>query len=491
MTGSFPRAQFVLSPSEHAVPDGWRALPLDGEWRLAVHPELSVTQSGHEGRRLVLLGYALDPAHPARSDADIADAVLLAGGGVLGITRSVLGLGGRWVMIWQAGDELVVFADAAGLRSVFWGLDAGNRPWCGSQPALLPELVRGNPDQEARAFLRRFAATSPEYWWPTDRTQWTGVRRLLPNHLLDLSRGAVRRWWPSVPLHVPPIEEILTTARAILEGTMQAAARRFRLAIALSAGIDSRVVLAAARSVAGELRVYSGRRQSMGADHMDLEVPERLAATLGLSHAVIAQPALVSPDVAEALTLNAPDVHAMRAPGVQAELAAFGRNLVGVTGNVSEVARVHYRKRGEVDAERLDGAALAAVMAMPPDDFAARAMDEWLADVGSPEGFDILDLCYWENRCGSWLSGNCLEFDVAWRDVLMPFNNRQLLELMLAAPAEQRSGSTPALYYALVEAMWPEALSEPVNPRPERPSSASSLLPRLVRQIRSLARGRR
>ena len=491
MTGGFPRAQFVLAPGKHAAPDGWNVRPLGGEWTLAVHPDLSATHCERGNRRLVMLGYALDPAHPERSDAEIVEAVLAAGGGLFGLTRSVLGLGGRWVMIWQAGDEIGIFADATGLRSVFWGLDFGGRPWCASQPSLLPEPVRGVPDQEARDFLRRFAAISPEYWWPTDRTQWIGARRLLPNHLLDLANGTVRRWWPSVPLHEPPVEEILATARRILEGTMQAAARRFRLALALSAGLDSRVVLAASHSIADQLQVYSGRRQSMSADHMDLGVPERLAAKLGLNHAVIAQPAVMSPAVTEALALNAPDVHALRAPGVQAELCAFGRELVGVTGNVSEVARVHYRKRGEVDAELLDGAALAALMAMPPDEFAARAMDEWLADAGRPEGFDVLDLCYWENRCGSWLSGNCLEFDVAWRDVLMPFNNRQLLELMLAVPADKRAGPTPELYYALIEAMWPEALSEPVNPRPDRPASSLALLPRLVRQFRLLARGRR
>jgi hypothetical protein len=74
-------------------------------------------------------------------------------------------------------------------------------------------------------------------------------------------------------------------------------------------------------------------------------------------------------------------------------------------------------------------------------------------------------LFYWEQRLGCWLSANCLEFDVAWRDFLAPFNVRGLMVDLLACDDSLLAPPDHELLRRIIHAQWPELLAEPVNPR--------------------------
>jgi hypothetical protein len=108
---------------------------------------------------------------------------------------------------------------------------------------------------------------------------------------------------------------------------------------------------------------------------------------------------------------------------------------------------------------------LAAVTKMEHP-FAVRKFSEWLQEADDLLGFDVLDIFYWEQRAGSWFASNCLEFDSTWRDVFIPYNGRMLLVDMLSADIELRKGPPYPLYVQLMRHLWPEVLSEPINPRP-------------------------
>src|SRR5690554_5564587 len=68
-----------------------------------------------------------------------------------------------------------------------------------------------------------------------------------------------------------------------------------------------------------------------------------------------------------------------------------------------------------------------------------KAFSDWMAAVGfgGVPGVDDADMVYWEHRFPAW-GGLCLsEFDMCW-DTTVPFNNRRLVEMMLAFPREKR-----------------------------------------------------
>lgn len=221
-------------------------------------------------------------------------------------------------------------------------------------------------------------------------------------------------------------------------------------------------MLSACRPVARKLSYYTVKRPEMAWDHMDVHIPSKLLGKLGLPHDIIEHDSEVSPAFNDAFNNNVPFAHPARLSALQSELNYYGRKKTGVTGNVSEVVRCYYR-RPVNPAQKITVEHLMNVTGMKHP-FADKHFNSWLNDTSDPHGYNILDLFYWEQRAGSWFAHNCLEFDSAWQDIFVPFNNRQLLANMLAVDENLRKGPDYQLYQELMLLLWPEVLSEPINP---------------------------
>src|SRR5690606_37349376 len=116
--------------------------------------------------------------------------------------------------------------------------------------------------------------------WPVDKTHLKNVVRLVPNHYLEIESQRLVRYWPREQRVDGDIDELRPQITAQLQGLVAAAAQRFELAIGVSAGYDSRVVLAASRQVAHEVTYYTGQGGKRGAKHPDVAVPKALLAAL-------------------------------------------------------------------------------------------------------------------------------------------------------------------------------------------------------------------
>ncbi|MBJ3793540.1 hypothetical protein I8J38_34180, partial [Bacillus sp. OA1] len=75
----------------------------------------------------------------------------------------------------------------------------------------------------------------------------------------------------------------------------------------------------------------------------------------------------------------------------------------------------------------------------------------------------ILDLFYWEQRMGNWGTMYQAEQDIAIEE-FCPFNNRRLLIALLKLEKEYRQGPEHIIYKKMINSLWPETLSEPINP---------------------------
>ena len=116
----------------------------------------------------------------------------------------------------------------------------------------------------------------------------------------------------------------------------------------------------------------------------------------------------------------------------------------------------------------MDSLALAQVAKMPEEDFALEALDRWLLDVNETSllGFDPLTLFLWEDREANWQAMTQLEGDIS-REVFVPFNCRLLLANMLSVPEPYRVKPAFLLQREMMLQLWPEVLSEPINPHVE------------------------
>jgi len=481
------RSQFVLGPRFVDTLPTWRRVELTRGLRLSAHPDLSVARAAVGGCSVTLLGFALDPFHAAATNADIAHGLAedLAAG--IDVFQRPATLGGRWVMIADDGRTARLFHDPIGLRQVYY-TDVGRTGalWCASQPAIVAATLGLPANEDALALFTRYPRPDQEHRLPVQLSSHAGIKRLLPNHYLDLSSGRIERYWPVRPFEPIELADCLEKSAVILDGLMDSAARRFPLAISMTAGRDSRLVLASARRVAAQASYITVAKPSQPA--ADREAPARLLGRLGLRHEIIPWPAQVDEEFAKTFRQNVTTPHEVYVPEAFAVFRYNQLTKVGVTGSAVELARPRWRdsrlgRDKSPTAERLTENAK-----FGDSGLVIEAYRGWLERVPTFKDPDVMQLSRWET--GSWLATAQQEFDVAWQDILAPFNNRLLITTMLSLDRRLRWGPRYLFFEELMRTLWPEVLTEPF-PKMRRPFFLSPPRVRhIVRQLRQRLPGR-
>jgi len=467
------RRQFVLGPRYVDRLSFWNRAEVRPGIRVTAHPELPITQAKEGKRSVTLLGFLLDPDRPEASNEGIVLELLrrLAEAPGEEPYESTSGLGGRWVLITDDGERVRLFHDAMGLREVHWVDPAvAGDVWAASQPAPLTELLplRRDPRAESEYVSSDVYREWSEYRWPADTSVYTGVRRLLPNHALDLLGGRVRRYWPDRPLGSLSLDEGTKASSDLLTGLIQAASRRFPLALATTAGWDTRLMLAGSRAVAPKLHFFTRNRTENPAD---VTTAPRLVRKLGFVPHLIPLPESMSPEFGAIYRGNVTEAHVFWGRMAEGMSKSWPAGYVSMTGNAAEIVRVRLRMEpGEVLSARL----LARLMStadrfqdrLENIPFVVEAWQRWLDGLGELHGIDPLDLFYWECHSGAFAAPGGTEYDIVY-ETFTPHDCRRLLTTMLAVDERYREHDHPKLYVTMIRRMWPELLSEPVNQRYE------------------------
>jgi hypothetical protein len=157
-------------------------------------------------------------------------------------------------------------------------------------------------------------------------------------------------------------------------------------------------------------------------------------------------------------------------------------------GNASAIVRFNGRKFHTFSLSG-DREATARAMAhenhFGDDPFVIEAFQEWLSGINNPHNIDIWNLLYWEQKLGSWQGMSQLEWDIA-QDVLNPVNCRELLAQMLAVKEQHRGFPQYNLLKGMINELWPELLSEPINPHEFKPLTLHSIVKRGVKKIKKV-----
>ena len=128
-----------------------------------------------------------------------------------------------------------------------------------------------------------------------------------------------------------------------------------------------------------------------------------------------------------------------------------------------EVARYPFKLK-DSDKKQITAETLASLSEMTVTPFSVNAFGDWLLSLEKTFNYNILNLFYWEQRMGSWLATGCLGFSIAWQEVFFPFNCRNLLIDMLSVSEHLREEPNHKFFQMLIYHLWPDVLSEPINP---------------------------
>ena len=455
--------QFVLCPLIPEALDSWQRIKIDDATEVAAHPTLAVTQVVDGQRSLTLLGCILDPARPEATDSLVLQDLLDKSYSPTEIPKATSRLGGRWILICRDQDQVFLFNDPLGLRQVFFTNPAHTgRVWAFSQPRFAEDLLGLEMDEAALRYMdSNVFRSDKEYHWPLTASPYKHVSRLLPNHCLDLKGGGCRRFWPDGQIGTRSLDNAVREVSALMQGLLKAAANRFELAISVTAGIDSRLVWAACRDIRDRVCFVSIQQTKAPDDFADIVVPARLAKKVGVEHHVIRAKATASDEFSAIFKSNVFLAHDHYAADAEAILNHFSRKKGAVTGSGAELGKCYYGVR--IPGYRRVTPNYLGKLDMGGSEFAAQHYADWLARANEASDLHILDLFYWENR-SAWISMTNLEFDIAWRDIITPYNCRDLLLAILSVDEKHREGPDYLLYRLAIRRLWPELLDEPINP---------------------------
>jgi len=468
------RRQFLLSTDPgHVLPGSGRVL-VAGCYHVSAHPDLELTHVERDGKSLTLLGFALDPDSPQSGNERILLHLMDFADSPGEIIRATDTLGGRWVLIVHNGRETMVLQDATGQRQVYYVRDPkGGTTVCASEVGVMAEQLGLTMDADAVDFIRSRKSDDFEiYWMPGDTSLYAGIAALLPNHYLSLVDGSCHRFPPLLPPAPMTPPQALAECVRLLKGQIESARARYPLAIPMTAGWDSRLMLALNQDHAADIYAFTLAYPHLPAGSMDVAVPARLLEKLGIGHHVIPYPKTLDAAFKEIFRQNNASANNAYCGDIQALHVHYPGERVCVTGDAAEIVKCYY-ERTCPQKQPVSAAELAEFSRLGKHPFAVRAFGRWLEDAGSPP-IDLLDLFCWEQMAGRWQSKIRAEFDMV-QESFAPLNNRRLLGILLSVDADRRRAPGFGFFADLIEALWPEALSEPINP-PESLSRSRRVL---------------
>jgi hypothetical protein len=460
--------QYILSPGPIPGQPEWNRTDLPEGYCLAVHPDLPICQAERGSKSVVLLGYILHSDEPSWSNRDIIEHLVDRCGSLYDVFDLTSRCGGRYAIIVQLGDRLVIFHDTGGLRQIYYHQDPTGKSWIASEPTLIAKhlgLVIDRGIQRDLNLSELFAG-SPDFWFPGRVTLYPTIRRLLPNHYFDLREQQAIRYWPRKEVPQLQFSEAVKQISSLLEGLMSGAGRRSRLALGLSCGLDSRVLLAASRAVAPRIQYFTQMTSAMNEADPDILIPRQLSERLGLRHTVLRLPDQLPPSVDELLKrelMAAKSSKVINAYSIAKDLLDGRTDTVVVYGNLAEIAKRDRFRYPQVPKWLISGAFITECVRMTGSTIAFRELSGWLDTVRqlTPLNVNILDLMHWEQRVGSWAAMTFSEYDVAF-ETFCPYNCRQYIEYMWGVPFKHRTMPDYRLHHAITRKLWPETLDFPV-----------------------------
>jgi hypothetical protein len=224
----------------------------------------------------------------------------------------------------------------------------------------------------------------------------------------------------------------------------------------------------------------------------DIATAARLAARRGLRHQIIRAPVTTSAAFSYAFKRSVCFAHKHYATDAEAILDFTHARKVALTGSGAEVGRCSFRSQLPLSRwRRATARDLARLQRMDALPFAVKHFEYWLSELGDTHGINVLDLFEWEQGHGNWLAMTQLEFDSAWQDIFTPYNSREVLVTLLSVDERYRRKPDHRLFRDLILRLWPEVLSEPINPerRTRLPGRVRRRLGVMFEKYRSLFSG--
>lgn len=450
--------QFLLCRDSGRIPAGWSTRAI-GDWHLGHHPSLPVVTLLTCGQTEIgwLLGYAVNGngvlldsnavTVPCARDAQVAPG---------GFERWVYDHGGRFAAVLLAETCQRVYLDPCGSLSAVY---CPTLECAGSTVAVIPR----DGDTTEVIDLAELMGDPAASMYPLQVTPRKNVRRLLPNHFLDLRQWRVVRHWPSTgTLAVTDTDRAASQIVDRVRLSMEALTARTPVLLPLTAGRDSRTLLACARPLIDRVTVYTAELgPSDVTSWLDSRVAARIARDGGFRHMRLRYRPPRKQDLDHWLFRTGRSVGLER--GWQG-CSTFNRlppghaHLVGMGG---ELAHGFCWRRSDAESTSVGPERLLSTLGTGRHPRIRDMMGAWLDSQPCRDPLLTLNLFFIEQRLGCWAGILPYGYAQDGRFMVFPLCHRDIIDAMLSQPST--IGRTDLLQRRIMEREWPQLLDYPFN----------------------------
>lgn len=413
------------------------------------------------GRKYIVLGNAFCTDCEGKSIED--DAKRFSGDNINDLVKHWTG---RWVVITD--QELQI--DAAGLMPAFY---TQGHDWCiSSSLAVISKVAGCKPSHP----VSDFGLT----WQLLPDTLIDNVSALLCTQKILLSKSHLSVCFNSCITDYRHLstQDKITRIADILKTAITNIAHYSggEIWIALTAGRDSRLLLAAALAAGVKFTTYTAQHDNISTS--DRKIPVRLAHRFGFEHSYIKASVPDTAKIDKYLCFSAGN-----SKGADIEFYSRGQfdkipaTAFVIRGSIFEAARTYGRSIATADMDGFKNGYQAYYQSSLSDRRQSVAFDKWLKYVEEyPISYiDLRDRMYIEQRVGGWVAAIEQALDVNdWTSIQIA-NCRELISILLSATEQERNTAT--LSMGAVTALFPQLNEYPYN----QPSVIDKL--RLIKNV--------
>ncbi|MCW3170678.1 hypothetical protein OMO38_19280 [Chryseobacterium sp. 09-1422] len=356
-------------------------------------------------------------------------------------------LSGFFIMIIVENDNTYILNDATGQLEVFICHEDADL-YISSQPNIIAK-ISGNSDFHDN--LPPYIANKKINIF--SKTPYKSITKLISNFYYNVTERKYYRFPRTLITQKLNNRQVAHLVLSILQNSMSSMAERKNLGIAITAGWDSRVLFASSLSISKNINYYVLNHQSESSKQ-DVIIAQKIAQHFQKNLNVIHYN-LASVKLGDQITELWKDDERIRK--ISTVMNNYYPDTYLINGNVSEIARNFY----DPLPRKISIDDICYIIGVRGGNYEKEAVSQWFSE--TDDTVHLLDSIYWEHKMPNW-AGSSKSISNIYNIVISPFNNRYLLNLLIATNRRDRDKYFHTIYKLLLEIIDKKLTTIPINP---------------------------
>jgi hypothetical protein len=399
------------------------------EFTVYNHENLNVSFEETTDVKVLLLGYIINPFVTELSNLKITKQLskLTTKQAVLEYLEKC---SGRFVLLISICNDTFVITDCMALRQVYYYFK-DDFTYLSSNEKLLLDTLNLEPEisTEKKALVKDTVFLNIQEHWFLSESNWDNrLKRLAPNQLLNIIYKKTERI-PLYNIDTLSYEAVIKESSTILNNSLLAVSKRYKLSVPITSGYDSRLMLAAGLAEGLKMENFIFNREGTYVKR-DVASAKELAKEFNLNFKVITTEVLNQDFIND---YNKQFIVPRLLQKTQ-NIQWFKNNLkskekINIVGIGGGLLKAFYNEDKFITIDNI-----IKEVDVDCNNINKKAVSEWLESTthyAKKYNINLSDLFFLEIRTGLWASKTSLELDYAELEEFSPFNNRYFIYSLL------------------------------------------------------------